>query len=237
MAVESSPQRGVVVRAKVAPEPDDGCHTLSTLRPVGRLIERFALFPLGLVLLPGEAVPLHIFEERYKTMFAEVEEFGIVWLSDSELQEVGCTARVVEVLERMDDGRLNVVVQGVAPFRVLQRVDDMPYPAADVEILDDEEGTAGEDDGSLARERYADLVERATDQRPPVADLAEIDAYGMAASLDFALDAKQELLELRSEGGRLERLAELFGAAIRRLDDAERVAERASRNGSLGSSG
>ena len=198
---------------------------------MGRLIERFPLFPLGLVLLPGEAVPLHIFEERYKAMFAEVDEFGIVWLSDSELRDVGCTARVVEVLERMDDGRLNVVVQGLTPFRVVSRVDDMPYPAGDVELLDEEEG---EGDGRLARERYADLVERATDQRPPVADLEEIGAYEMAASLDFALDAKQELLELRTEGGRLERLAELFGATIRRLDDAERVAERASRNGSLG---
>ncbi len=83
---------------------------------MGAAIERFPLFPLGLVLLPGEVVPLHIFEERYKLMIGECleqdTEFGIVWLSDDELKDTGCSARVTQLLERMEDGRMNILVEG-----------------------------------------------------------------------------------------------------------------------------
>jgi Lon protease-like protein len=201
------------------------------------LLERFPLFPLGLVLLPGEVVPLHIFEERYKLMIEEClegeKEFGIVWMSDDGLKEVGCTARVAQLLERMEDGRMNILVQGDAAFRLLRRIEDLPYPAGDVELLDEQgEGEEGAN-GSNARERYAELVERVTDSRPSETDLEELDAYGMAATLDFALDAKQGLLELRSEGQRMEHLTDLFDATIKRIDSAEKAAERARTNGKV----
>ena len=205
---------------------------------MGRSIERFPLFPLGLVLLPGEVVPLHIFEERYKTMIGECleeeREFGVVWMADDGLRDTGCSARITEVLERMDDGRLNILVQGTSPFRLRRRIDELPYPAGDVEVL--EEPDAGEpsrDAGGAARQRYADLVERVTDSRPGDEDLEELDAYGMAATLDVALEAKQDLLELRSEERRLERLEELFDSTLKGLDHAERAAERARTNGSF----
>src|SRR5215204_3439220 len=102
-------------------------------------LERFPLFPLGLVLIPHELLPLHIFEERYKLMIGEClehdSEFGIVWLSDDGLKEIGCAARVSKVLERFDDGRMNVLVEGTRPFRLLRRIDDLPYPAGDVKPL------------------------------------------------------------------------------------------------------
>jgi Lon protease-like protein len=200
-------------------------------------LDQFPLFPLGLVLLPGEVVPLHIFEERYKTMIDECidsdTEFGIVWLSDDGLKEVGCTARITQLLERMDDGRMNILIQGQAPFQLLRRIEDLPYPAGDVQLLDEDDGPDEDDPGADARERYASLVERVTDSRPSANDLQELDAYGMAATLDFALDAKQGLLELRSEGQRLERLSDLFDATIKRLDYAERAAERARTNGKV----
>jgi Lon protease-like protein len=195
------------------------------------------LFPLGLVVLPEEVVPLHIFEERYKLMIDECldsdGEFGIIWMSDDGLKEVGCTARVTQLLERMDDGRMNVLVQGAEPFRRLRRIEDMPYPAGDVELLDEDDESADPSAGEEARESYADLVERVTDARPSEQDLAQLDAYGMAATLDFALDAKQGLLELRSEQRRLERLRALFGSTLERLEHAERVAEKARTNGHL----
>jgi Lon protease-like protein len=203
---------------------------------VGERLQRFPLFPLQLVLLPGEVVPLHIFEERYKVMIGECldadTEFGIVWMSDEGLREVGCTARITQLLERMDDGRMNILVEGAAPFRLLRRIEELAYPAGDVELLDEEEGALGEA-GEAARERYAALVERVTDSRPSEAELERLDAYGMAATLDFALDAKQGLLELRSEERRLERLAELFAGTIKRLDYAEVAAERARGDGKL----
>jgi Lon protease-like protein len=204
---------------------------------MGDSIESFPLFPLGLVLLPGEVVPLHIFEERYKVMIGECldeeSEFGILWVSDDGLKETGCAARITQLLDRMDDGRMNILVQGTTPFQLRRRIEELPYPAGDVEMLEEEEDDEGVEAGAAARGRYAELVERVTDSRPSENDLEELDAYGMAATLDFALDAKQDLLELRSERQRLERLAELFAATIKRLDYAERAAERARTNGKV----
>jgi Lon protease-like protein len=200
-------------------------------------IDGLPLFPLGLVLLPEEVVPLHIFEERYKLMIGECLEretdFGIIWMSDDGLKDVGCTAKVTQLLERMEDGRMNILIQGAEPFRLLRRIEDMPYPAGDVELLEEDDEAADAEAGSGARERYADLVERVTDSRPNEQDLEQLDAYGMAATLDFALEAKQGLLELRSEQRRLERLGALFSSTLQRLDHAEHVAEQARTNGHL----
>jgi Lon protease-like protein len=190
-----------------------------------------------MVLLPGESVPLHIFEERYKLMIGrcldEDEEFGVLWLGDrGGLREIGCAARVQRVLERMPDGRLNILVEGTTPFRLLRRIEDLPYPAGDVRLLaDDPPGGADEQAAVRARERYADLVERVTDSRPADTDLARLDSYGMAATIELAPDAKQSLLELRSEQLRLEQLTGLFATALERVGRAERIAERARGNG------
>jgi len=194
------------------------------------------LFPLGLVLLPSELVPLHIFEERYKLMVGECledeSEFGIVWLSDDGLKEIGCCARITKVLERFDDGRMNILVEGTAPFRLERRIENLPYPAGDVELLDDE---PGEDTAALerARDRYADLVEEVSEARPEPDALGRLDAFGMAATLDVALDAKQTLLELRSEPDRLTQLDAMLTEALERIRFAERAAHLAGGNGSL----
>src|SRR2546421_12784675 len=107
---------------------------------MGDLEERFPLFPLGLVMLPSEVVPLHIFEERYKLMIGqcieEESEFGILWLAEGGLREVGCSARVAQVLERMEDGRLNILAQGGRPFQLLRRVQGGPDPPRDAEVLE-----------------------------------------------------------------------------------------------------
>src|SRR3989440_10231938 len=98
---------------------------------MSELEESFPLFPLELVLLPEEVVPLHIFEERYKLMIGscleEDSEFGIIWLADDGLREVGCSARVAQVLERTEDDRMNILVRGERPFRLDRRVEDLPY--------------------------------------------------------------------------------------------------------------
>ena len=198
--------------------------------------ESFPLFPLGIVLLPTEIVPLHIFEERYKLMIGQCVEdetdFGIVWLGDDGLREVGCTARVAQVLERMDDGRMNILAQGGQPFRLLRKIDDLPYPAGDVEMLEDTD----DGDESLAveaREAYADLVETVTDNRPGVDELDGLNAYGMAATIELAAAPKQALLEERSEDARLKTVGDLFATALRRIESAEEAQERAQSNGKV----
>jgi len=201
------------------------------------VIERFPLFPLGLVLLPSEVVPLHIFEDRYKQMvercLEEEEQFGIVWFSDDGLRDIGCTATINEVLDRADDGRLNILVGGAAPFRLLRRVEDLPYPAGDVEPFEEEPEVVDDELLASARDAYAELVERATDSRPEPDDLTDLDAFGMAATIDFALDDKQNLLEIRSEADRLRALKRLFDTTMRKIDYAERAGERAKSNGRI----
>ncbi len=208
----------------------------ASLERMGETIERFPLFPLGMVLLPREVVPLNIFEDRYKQLIDECleteSEFGMLWMGEVGLREVGCTAEITQLLDRMEDGRMNILVQGGCPFRLTRRIDDMPYPAGDVEVLDEEVADEGES-GVAARQGYADLVERVTDSRPSEKDLAELDSYGMAATIALELEAKQELLELRSEPARLDRLTALLAEARERYAISERAAELARTNGHL----
>jgi len=200
-----------------------------------RLVREFPLFPLGLVALPSELIPLHIFEQRYKAMMNEClrdeREFGILWLADDGLREIGCACEIAEVIERMDDGRMNLVARGTRPFRVLERQGHLAYPAGVVEFLDDREDQIDADVSQAAHEAYADLVRRATDRDPTAEELAELDAYAMAATVDFGLDAKQGLLDLRSENARLRLVTRLFRAAIKRLDFVDRAQARARSNG------
>jgi Lon protease-like protein len=197
----------------------------------------FPLFPLELVVLPGEAVPLHIFEERYKTMIGECRardsEFGVVWLADDGLHDIGCACRIDEVLEVLEDGRINLLTRGTTPLRVLERQSHLPYPAGVVEFLSDIEEQV--DSELLARTQtiYAELVHKATDKRADPDLLAAMSAYDMAATVDFGLEAKQGLLDLRSENARLQLVIRLFRAALKRLDFVDRAQARAKSNGKV----
>jgi len=197
--------------------------------------QELPLFPLGLVALPTEAIPLHIFEERYKTMIGEAiageTEFGIVWLSDDGLRATGCACVVERVLERLDDGRMNVLCRGTRPFRVVERIESRAYPAGRVAWLADKDEEPDENTAAEAREAYAELVVEATDEPADPEKLATMDAYAMAATVDFGLDAKQGLLDLRSENARLRLVTRLFRAAVKRLDFIERAEARARSNG------
>jgi Lon protease-like protein len=202
-----------------------------------RLARDFPLFPLGLVALPGELVPLHIFEERYKTMMNEClrddREFGIVWLSDDGLREIGCACEIERVLERMDDGRMNLLTRGTRPFRVVERQGHLAYPAGVIEFVEDRSDPVDEELLDAAHEAYGELVRRATDREPEASELVEMGAYDMAATVDFGLDAKQGLLDLRSENARLRLVTRLFRAAIKRLDFVDRAQARARSNGKV----
>ena len=202
-----------------------------------RTVRDFPLFPLPLVAIPHELVPLHVFEARYRTMFDELleseTEFGIVWSVDGTTRDVGCACVIAEVLERMDDGRLNVLTRGTRPFRIVERRPDRPYPAATVEFVQDKAETPDAATAAAAREAYAALVVQATDNEPDEAEIAQKSAYEMAATVDFGLDAKQGLLDLRSENARLRLVTRLFRAALKRLEFVERAQTRARSNGKV----
>jgi Lon protease-like protein len=202
-----------------------------------RVVRDFPLFPLGVVALPEELVPLHIFEERYKTMIGECldreAEFGIVWAGEEGVRRVGCAVEIAEVLERAEDGRMNILTRGTRPFRIVDEQHDLAYPAGTVEFLDDKREAADAATAEAARSAYRDLVQQATDRTLEDSELEAMTAYGMAATVDFGLEAKQGLLDLRSENARLRLVTRLFRAAMKRLDFIERAQARARSNGKV----
>lgn len=197
----------------------------------------FPLFPLDLVVLPGEAVPLHIFEDRYKAMIEQCRErdseFGVVWLADDGLHDVGCACRIDEVLEVLEDGRINLLTRGTRPLRVVERQSHLPYPAGVVEFLIDVSEQLDSELLASTQTVYAELVYKATDKRADPDLLAAMSAYDMAATVDFGLEAKQGLLDLRSENARLRLVIRLFRAALKRLDFVDRAQARAKSNGKV----
>lgn len=196
------------------------------------------IFELPLVLLPGEQLPLHIFEERYKRMVGrsldEGEPFGVVLRDDEGARSIGCTARVDQVLERFEDGRMNVVVSGGEPFRVLDRFEAPDYPAGEVELIPEIDAFPSDEDLAFeARDAFAELAERATGQRPEDEELADASAYAIAARIELPEETKQTLLEMRDEDERLELLANALKTVEDALEKAEIAADHARSNGKV----
>jgi len=200
--------------------------------------QELPIFELPLVLLPGERLPLHIFEERYKRMIGrsidEGEPFGIVLRDDDGARSIGCTARIDDVLERFDDGRMNIVVSGEEPFKVLDRYEGDDYPAGEVELIAEESlPPIDESSAAKAREAFAELAERALGERPEPEELESASAYAIAARIELPPETKQQLLELRDEDERMELLANALGAVEKAMELAEKSAERAAGNGKV----
>lgn len=194
------------------------------------------IFELPLALVPSEHVPLHIFEQRYRAMIAtcleEEAPFGIVFRDDAGARSVGCTALVSEVVERYDDGRLDVIVRGGDPFRVLDRFDAPRWPAARVEMIEIEVAIAEEElDEELAEARaaFAQLLE-AVGADPARAAAAE-NAFTIAAQIELPGAGKQRLLEAEDERERLVALSGLLRDVVAGIGRSRRLAERAKLNG------
>src|SRR5918995_1247252 len=190
--------------------------------------------------MPGSALPLHIFEERYKQMVDEcVEsetEFGMVLADESGTRRVGCTAKIVELVQRYEDGRMVILVEGSQRFELNNVLTGKPYYVGDVEYLED---SSGEDVTALAEECIALLervIEAATEGsvgievEPPYRNLS----FAIAGRIEFDLETRQEILELPTEKERLGKVKELLTKAAERLERDKAVREIAEANGHLG---
>jgi Lon protease-like protein len=197
------------------------------------------LFPLNVVLLPGAPLPLHIFEERYKQMVNECleseSEFGMVLADESGTRRVGCTARIVELVERYEDGRMLILVEGSRRFKLNNILTGRPYYMGEIEYLEEE---PEEDVNALAEECIALLervVEAATEGsvgieiEPPYRNLS----FAIAGRVEFDLETRQQILELTSEKERLQKVKELLSAAAQRLERERQAREKAQTNGHL----
>jgi Lon protease-like protein len=198
-------------------------------------MSEIGLFPLNLVLLPGEQAPLHIFEPRYQELIGECleenEEFGLVLADEEGIREVGTRAGVIEVLERFDDGRLNIVIEGRERFRLVEVTEGRSFAIAEVVEVDDDGETPTEEEVEQCLAAYDRVVKAAE------ADLEELDfdadsiAFQIAARVDFGTEIKQGLLELRSERERVLRLAPMLNQAADAVRRDREIRDRASGNG------
>jgi Lon protease-like protein len=198
-------------------------------------MDEIGLFPLGMVLLPGEQVPLHIFEPRYRELIGECvdeeREFGLVLSDDEGMRTVGTTAAVVEVTQRFDDGRFDIVVEGRERFRVVAETEGRTFLTARVSALEDGGDAPSEREEERALDAYRKVaVEAETEADEPGPEVDSL-SYWLAARVDFGPDVKQELLELRSERDRVVRLAELLDRAREALRWARTARTRAQTNG------
>jgi Lon protease-like protein len=162
------------------------------------------------------------------------EPFGIVFRDDEGgARRIGCEARVTEVTERFDDGRLNIIVTGERPFRVLDRFEASEYPAGEVEPVEPGELADGGSPAAKAREAFSELVTRVGGEPPEKAELEAMDSYGLAARVELPADTKQHLLELRGEPERMNVLAGALSALVDAVSRSREVAERAKMNGKV----
>ena len=193
------------------------------------------LFPLELVLLPTERVPLHIFEPRYKELVGEClregRDFGLLLEDEQGRREIGTRAGVVEVLQMFDDGRMNVVVEGRERFRLVELTDGRSFLTGDVEPVDDDDDPPANTDVERAHELFRELVDVAEADVDEPDEIAGSLSFELAARIDFGHELKQELLELTSERKRLRRLVELIERAIAAIEREREVRDRASGNG------
>lgn len=194
------------------------------------------LFPLGIVLLPTERVPLHVFEERYKELIGECidaeAEFGLVYADGDRLSDVGTRAHVVQVLTRFPDGRLNVLVEGGSRFRLEELTSGRSFSTAMVSPLEDIHDDPAEQDAiDRALGQFARLREiTGSDVDPPAADDSPL-SYALAGRVELPTDDKLKLLLDVSERRRMHQVCELFDAAIVAAERMRLAAERATTNG------
>jgi len=197
------------------------------------------LFPLCIVLIPTERVPLHIFEPRYQELIGECiesdDEFGMLYADEDGVREVGTLARVAEVLERFDDGRMNVVVEGSIRFRVEQLTRGRSFMTAEIGPLEDGDGDVDPETASKAAGSFRALAALAGAETEELDESSPQLSFELAAQVELPPDSKQQLLELRTEQERLEVVAELLDDARTALIATRELGERAKRNGSRAS--
>jgi Lon protease-like protein len=176
------------------------------------------LFPLDLVLLPGVPLPLHVFEPRYKEMIAECldekKPFGVVRASEEGVADIGCTAEIVEVTKRYDDGRMDILTRGVERFEVLQVHQDRSFLQAEFTVIDDEPGRPSSEMVREAVRLHTEIVKLAGAETDGPEEGADQLSFLLAGSLPLDLDFKQKLLTTLSEAKRLQAVISYLQAVL-----------------------
>jgi Lon protease-like protein len=193
------------------------------------------LFPLDVVLFPNVAMPLHIFEPRYKEMIGETleskEKFGVVRATEQGLASVGCTAEIVAVTKQYDDGRMDIVSEGRERFEVMDINTERSFYRGEVLYFVDEPDSPDKEKNARLIEIHSEALALmgATVELPP-ADEKEL-SFTIAGAMPFDLDFKQKLLGMRSEPKRVEAVLEYYEALLPSLRRAVKARRKAGGNG------
>jgi len=201
------------------------------------------LFPLGLVLMPRMPLPLHIFEERYKLMIgeclAEDKEFGIAYYNGTDIQTAGCTAQILKVIKRYDDGRLDILAHGQRRFLIREIYDNKAYLEARI--------TYFEDDGQPEERGCRDLAEKGialikqftsilkSQEEFDFSDVLDFQSISflIAGCEGFSHEEKQRFLEMTSTVERLQKSVESLGNIIERMKITAEIHKIIGGNGNL----
>jgi Lon protease-like protein len=205
------------------------------------------LFPLELVLLPEEPLPLHIFEERYREMIGEClraktsgfgrQDFGVVLAKGQEISNVGCSAQIVTITRKYDDGRMDILTVGKRRFEILLTNEEKSYLRASVEFFDDEgSDTPGETEAENAVRLFREIMRRlhqASEMPVHLPQPYRHLSFRLAASLPLALEFKQRLLSLRNEPERLQQVVHSMDQLIHQIDAVQEARDKAGGNGNI----
>ena len=196
------------------------------------------LFPLPLVLMPTERLPLHIFEPRYRELISECldsnGEFGLVLATgDGAVHDIGTRAQVDEVLDVLDDGAMNVVVRGGDRFRLLELTTGRSFTTCLVEPVEDDDEALDADDTKRALDLFRELADATdSDVDVPGEDEPDLD-FVLASRVELGVEVKQELLAMTSPRRRMARLAELLELALETTRLQKSLREHAGKNGKV----
>jgi Lon protease-like protein len=202
-------------------------------------VPELGLFPLPIVLVPTERIPLHIFEPRYRELVDECielgEEFGFVLTTgDGAVHEIGTRARVAQVLDVLDDGSMNIIVEGGDRFRLLELTSGRAFTTGVVEpVEDDDDDPPSSADAERALEIFRELAEVSDSEVDVPGPYSPLLDFELAARVDFAVEAKQELLSMVSPRARMTALVGLLEMALEAIRLELTLRERASRNGKV----
>ncbi|MBW2192764.1 MAG: LON peptidase substrate-binding domain-containing protein [Deltaproteobacteria bacterium] len=201
------------------------------------------LFPLGVVLLPEMTLPLHIFEERYKAMITEClaqeSHFGIVYYDGKEFRMAGCTAKILDVLKRYEDGRMDIVTEGQKRFFINEIDETRMYFRAGVHYFDDTYEKPQGEDPALIREAL-DLLKRLDRMFGTIRDydaLSHLDqkrlSFLIPGAEGFTPEERQQLLEMTSTRQRLLKCKNVLLKVIERTKISHEVLQIISGNGNV----
>jgi Lon protease-like protein len=197
-------------------------------------VSLLALFPLDLVLFPGAPLPLHIFEPQYKELITECltskTTFGLVRSRESALAEVGCTAAILDVSKKYEDGRLDIVTEGRQRFEIEHLNQERAFLRGEVIFFDDEPSQVSEKETDTVIQLHQQLFQ-VLGQKVEVAPSYASLSFQLAHELPVDLDFKQTILEMKSEAERIETLIEYYRATIPKVELTLRARDKASGNG------